>query len=66
MSTAKLEERIVGVERTSKLGCDTMAFHQLGIHLNFQRPRCVLQDKTIICWLNVAGGNSEKFLAKRM
>ena len=60
MSTTKLKEGIVGVDGTSNQAV-IQGFSRtlLGLDLNFHRPGFVLQDRTIICWLNVAG-NSEK------
>ena len=59
MSTTKLEERIVGVDGTSNQAVIQQFSRKLpGVHLNFQMPGFVhvLQDRTNICWLNVAGG----------
>ena len=57
MSTTKLEEGIMGVDGTSNQAVIQQFSRTLpGIHLNFKRPGFVLQDRTIVCWLNVAGG----------
>ena len=62
MSTTRLEEEIVGVNETSNQAIIQQFSGTLpGIDINFQRLGIVLQEKTIVCWLNVAGdGNSEK------
>ena len=70
MSTTKLEEGIVGVDRASNQAViQQFSRTSPGVDLNFQRPGFVLQDRTIVCWLNMAG-NSEKgkmlFLARSM
>ena len=70
MSTTKLKEGIVGVDGASNQAViQQFSRTSPGIDLNFQRPGFLLQDRTIICWLNVAG-NSEKgkmlFLASSM
>ena len=57
MSATKLEEGIVGVDGTSNQAVIQWFSRTLpGIHLNFQRSGFVLQDRIIVCWLNVAGG----------
>ena len=56
-STTKLEEGIVSVDGTSNQAMIQRFSRTLpGVNLNFQRPGFVLQDKTTVCWLNVAGG----------
>ena len=70
MSTTKLEEGIVCVNGTSNQAViQWFSRTLLGVELNFQRLVFVLQDRTIVCWLYVAG-NSEKgkilFLASSM
>ena len=58
MSTTKLKEGIVGVDGASNQAV-VQRFSRT-LPLNFQSPGFVLwQDRTIVCWLNVAG-NSEK------
>ena len=48
MSTIKLEEGIVGVDGTSNQAVIQPFFRTLpGIHLNFQRPGFVLQDRPL-------------------
>ena len=69
MSTTK-QEGIVGVGGTSNQAViQRFSRTSPGVDLNFQRPGFVLQDRSIVCWLNVAG-NSEKgkmlFLARSM
>ena len=59
MSTTKLKEETVGVDGTSNRVMIYRFSTQVSVHLNFQRPGFVLQARTIVCWLNVAG-NSEK------
>ena len=60
MSTTKLKEGIVGVDGASNQAViQRFSRTSLGVDLNFQRPGFVLQDRTIICWLNIAG-SSEK------
>ena len=57
MSTTKLKEGIVGVDGESNQAViQWFSRTSPGIDLNFQRPRFVLQDRAIVCWLNVAGG----------
>ena len=68
MSTTKLKEGIAGADGASNQAVIQWFSRTLpGVDLNFQRPRFVLQDRAIVCWLNVAG-NSEKgkilFLAR--
>ena len=53
-STTKLEEGIAGVDGTSNQAVIQQFSKTLpGVHLNFQRPGFVLQDRTIIfgSWL---------------
>ena len=66
MSTTKLEEEIVGVDGTSNQAMiQWFSITLPGVHLNFQRPGFVLQDRTIICgWWLVTG--KILFLAKSM
>ena len=69
MSTTK-QEGIVGIDGTSNQAVIRRFSRTLpGVDSNFQRPEFVLQDRSIICWLNV-DGNSEKgkilFLARSM
>ena len=54
MYTTKLEEGIVGDDGT--LNQAVIQQFPPGVHLNFHRPGFILQDKTIVYWLNVAGG----------
>ena len=62
MSTTKLKEEIVGVDWASNQAViQQFSRTSLGVDLNFQRPGFVLQDRAIICWLNVVG-NSEKVI----
>ena len=57
VSITKLEEGIVGVDGTSNQAVIQQLSRTLpGIDLNFPMPGFVLQDRTIVCWLNVAGG----------
>ena len=57
VSTTKLEEGIVGVDGTSNQAMiQQFSKKSPGVHLNFRMPGYVLQDETIICWQNVAGG----------
>ena len=60
MFTTKLKEGIVGVSGASNQAMiQRFSRTLLGTDLHFRRPGFVLQDRTIICWLNVAC-NSEK------
>ena len=70
ISTTKLKEVIIGVDGASNQAMiQRFSRTSPGVDLNFQRSGFVLQDRTIVCWLNVAG-NSEKgkmlFLARSM
>ena len=60
MSTTKLKDGIVGVDAASNWAMIQQFSRTLPVvGLNFQKPGFVLQDRIIICWLNVAG-NSKK------
>ena len=50
--STKLEEGIVGIDGTSNQP-DTAIFQNIG-RRRFE-ARLVLQDRTVVCWLNVAG-----------
>ena len=57
MSTTKLKEGIVDVDGTSNQAVIQQFSRTLpGVQWNFQRPGFLLQDRTVVCWLNVAGG----------
>ena len=60
MSTTKLEEGIVGVDGTSNQAMIQRFSTQVSVHLNFQRPGFVLQARTIVCWLNMAGNSVKR------
>ena len=50
MSTTKMEEGIVGVDGTSNQAMIQQFSGTLPrVHLNFKRPRFVLQDRIIVC-----------------
>ena len=54
-SITKLEEGIVGVDGTKSCRKSvTQPFSTISLGVDM-RPGLVLQDRTIICWLNVAG-----------
>ena len=57
-----MEEGILGVNGTSNQTVVQQFSRALpGVDLNFQRSGFVLQDRTIICWLNwLVAGSSEK------
>ena len=59
-ATYVLKEGIVGVDEASNQAViQWFSRTSPGVDLNFQRSRFVLQDRSIVCWLNEAG-NSEK------
>ena len=64
MSTTKLKRGIVGVDGASNQAViQRFSRTSPGVDLNFQRPGLVFQDRTIVCWLNVAGdGEKGKML----
>ena len=52
ISIVKLEEGIIGVYGISNQAV-IQRFSKPDVYFTFQRPRFVLQDITIVCWLNV-------------